>query len=82
MSSNTSFFSSTGEFFKQNTPSNKNEENTNNVDIKYGIQGKLSIEVDEKVKDHPVKPSKSDEDDELYRLKKPLVGAPLPREEE
>ena len=81
MSGETRFYSPTGEYILQNT-SNKNEHNNNNIEIKYGIQGKLSIELDEKVKKHPVKPSKPEDDDELYRLKKPLVGAPLPREEE
>ena len=35
-----------------------------------------------KIDESSVAPPQPEDDDELYRLKKPLVGAPLPREEE
>ena len=82
MSDTTKFYSPSGEYILTNNTSNKIEQNTNNMDIKYGVQGNLSIELDEKVKQGQVKPSKPEDDDELYRLKKPVAGAPLQAEEE
>tara|TARA_Y100000991_G_C21953705_1_gene341013 strand:+ start:1046 stop:1576 length:531 start_codon:yes stop_codon:yes gene_type:complete len=66
------FYSATGNYIlKQNDDTlPKRKSNTKDVDFEYKVDGKLFIEVDETEDPGDIKPSKPEDDDELYRFKK------------